>query len=151
MVFPIADKGLDWDFVIRIWFWPQSRSGNSVKAFECTMCGECCYGTGGIFLTQEEIERIARFLAMNHQSFLVDCCEERNGRIYLKSGTDGYCIFFDREKGCSIHPVKPERCALWPYYAANLRDRETWETAKEACPGINPDCPFDEFVRQSKE
>lgn len=122
-----------------------------MKAFECQMCGECCYGKGGIYLEEVEIDRIARHLNLTTPSFLVEYCERINGRIYLKSGGDNRCIFFDRRKSCTVHTVKPQCCARWPYYPANLRDPETWEMAKGACPGINPHCSFEEFVRQSKE
>jgi hypothetical protein len=32
-----------------------------------------------------------------------------------------------------------------------VADEENWESVKEACPGINPDCSFEEFVKQSKK
>ena len=72
-------------------------------------------------------------------------------RVYLGTGPDGFCVFFDQEKACLIHTVKPDICSLWPFYPANVKDEETWELAKDACPGINPECSFEEFVRQSKE
>jgi hypothetical protein len=31
-----------------------------------------------------------------------------------------------------------------------VKDADNWEMAKEACPGINPECSFEEFVNQSK-
>jgi Fe-S-cluster containining protein len=122
-----------------------------MKAFKCKMCGQCCYGEGGIKVEGKEIERISRFLGKGPDAFLFRFCERRNGRSYIKTGPDGFCIFFDQEKACLIHPVKPDICSLWPFYPANVKDRETWELAKEACPGINPECSFEEFVRQSKE
>jgi len=30
-----------------------------------------------------------------------------------------------------------------------VKDRDTWKAAQEACPGINPDCPFEDFQSQS--
>ena len=115
------------------------------------MCGNCCYGEGGIFVEGEETERIARFLGITPEAFLSRYCEKRHGRFHIKTGPDNYCTFYEKEKNCLIHPVKPERCSLWPFYPAIVTDKENWEMAKEACPGINPDCPFEEFVRQSKE
>jgi hypothetical protein len=122
-----------------------------MKAFECLICGECCYGEGGIFLEEEEIKRIASFLGITQEVFVSQSCEERHGRIYVKTGPDGFCIYYDMDRGCLIHPVKPERCSLWPFYPAIISDKENWEQAKDACPGINPYCPFEEFVRQSKK
>jgi uncharacterized protein len=113
------------------------------------MCGNCCYGEGGIFMTGEETERIARFLDMGSQAFLEKYCEARNGRTYIRAGRDNFCVFYDKEKSCLIHPAKPNRCELWPYYPAITGDRQNWELAKEACPGISSDCSFEEFVTQS--
>ena len=107
------------------------------------MCGNCCYGEGGIFLEQNEMEDIAGFLEKSLESFLSRFCEEKIGGYQLKTGEDGFCIFFDKEKNCLIHPVKPKRCRLWPFTPAILSDKQNWEMAKDACPGINPDCSFD--------
>jgi Fe-S-cluster containining protein len=119
-----------------------------MKAFECRMCGECCYGEGGIFLQGAEAGKIAGFLEMSAAGFLARFCEKRHGRFYLKSGPDGYCCFYDQAAGCRIHPVKPTRCAQWPFFNAIVGDRDNWKQAQEACPGINPDCSFEEFVKQ---
>jgi Fe-S-cluster containining protein len=99
---------------------------------------------------EDEIERIANFLGTTPPSFITKYCDEKGGRFSIKTGPNTYCIFYDREKNCLIHLVKPSSCALWPFYTPNLKDAETWEMAKDACPGINPDCSFEEFVRQSR-
>ena len=122
-----------------------------MKAFECKRCGDCCYGEGGIHVDKKDIERIAAFLGTSPEFFVKWYCEARNGKTYVKTRRDGYCVFFDKSKLCLIHRVKPRPCLLWPFYPALLKDGETWETAKEACPGINPACPFEEFVRQGKK
>ncbi|MBN2123034.1 MAG: YkgJ family cysteine cluster protein [Deltaproteobacteria bacterium] len=122
-----------------------------MKAFVCKMCGTCCYGEGGIRLEDREIKAISRFLEITAEEFAARYCETRNSRLYIKTGKDNYCIFYDHAKQCLIHPVHPLPCKQWPFYAALLRDRETWRQAQEACPGINPDCPHEEFVRQAPE
>jgi hypothetical protein len=114
------------------------------------MCGECCYGEGGINVNNEEIHNIARFLKISKETFIADYCRERNNKLSIKTGLDHFCIFFDQVKACLIHPVKPVICSLWPFYPANINDKDTWETAKGACQGINPDCSFEEFVKESK-
>ena len=121
-----------------------------MQAFQCRTCGECCYGEGGIYLETEEIQRIPHFLGITREDFISRFCEERHGRLYVKTGPDNFCIFYDKEKSCLIHPVKPDRCSLWPFYPAIVNDRENWELAKDACPGINPECSFEAFVRQAK-
>lgn len=122
-----------------------------MQAFECKMCGTCCYGEGGILVDDREIERIAGFLSISGESFVRDYCEKRNGRLYIRTGEDGFCVFFHKEKQCLIHPVNPRPCSLWPFYPGILADPDNWEEAKDACPGINPDCTFEEFRKQAKE
>jgi len=125
--------------------------GDSMKAFECKKCGSCCFGEGGIIVQDDEVDAIAASLGITPESFLSKYCRSKNGRLTILTGTDGFCIFYDQEKQCLIHPVKPSPCSLWPFYPALVKDRDTWEMAKEACPGINPECSLEEFVRQSKE
>jgi Fe-S-cluster containining protein len=122
-----------------------------MKAFECQMCGTCCYGKGGIFVKEDEIERIANFLGVKTAFFVTQYCDEKVGRFSIKTGPNKYCIFYDKEKRCLIHPVKPSPCTLWPFYPANLKDAYNWEMAKDACPGINPDCSFEDFVKEAQE
>lgn len=98
----------------------------------------------------DEIGRIARFLSITPAEFLSKRCYFRHGRYYINTGADGFCSFFEREKQCTIHPVKPLPCTLWPFYPALLNDPETWIMAQDACPGINPRSSFEEFQRQSR-
>ena len=122
----------------------------AVKAFDCKMCGQCCYGEGGIYLEEGEAERISNFLRLGLEEFLHKYCEEKYGKVYIKTAKSGYCIFYDDKKACLIHPVKPFRCLQWPFYPANVQDPDAWNLAKDACPGINRNCSFEEFVRQAK-
>ncbi len=122
-----------------------------MRAFECKMCGTCCHGEGGISVNQDEIEKISNFLEMSRESFLSEFCEEKAGRFSVKTGTDGFCILYDKEGGCLIHAVKPGICSSWPFYHAIVKDIDNWEMAKDACPGINPKSPFEDFIKQSRE
>jgi len=115
------------------------------KVFECKMCGQCCWGEGGIVLKDGEPERIARFLGIGIEEFMTRFCEMNAKRPSIKCGDARYCIFFEKEKGCTIHPVKPKRCKDWPYYEAILSDPDNWQEAKGACPGISRECSFEEF------
>ncbi len=114
------------------------------------MCGECCYGEGGIFMEAAEQQRDTEYLGLKLEDFMAKYTEKRHGRVYAKVGETNFCIFFQKESGCTIHTVKPARCELWPYFPANVADPETWDTAKLACRGINRDCSFEDFVKASQ-
>ena len=120
-----------------------------MKAFECKKCGTCCYGKGGILLTGQDIEDISVFLGISPKTFEERHCETRNRKAYIRSGPDGFCVFFERRRLCLIHPVKPRPCRLWPFYPALLKDKANWRAAMDACPGINPDASHEDFVKES--
>ena len=122
-----------------------------MKAFECKMCGECCYGEGGINIDEKEIKRISDFLGISEKALLDQYCYSRNGKMSIKTGSNGFCIFFDKKTSCKIHPVKPAICSLWPFFPALIKFRSAWKLAQEACPGINPECSHEEFVKQANK
>ncbi len=126
-----------------------ARAGDA--PFFCRMCGQCCYGEGGITVSPEEIERIAAFLGMESEEFRGSCCEMRYGGVSIKTDGEGKCLFFEIGPGCRIHSVKPERCARWPFYPVLLKDRTAWSEAMDACPGINRNCSHQAFVRQGRD
>jgi uncharacterized protein len=121
-----------------------------MKAFECKKCGACCYGRGGILVNEQETRDIAAFLCISLEAFIKAYCETRNGKRYVQSRQDGYCVFFDRERLCRIHPVKPRPCRLWPFYPALLKDKGSWKAAMDACPGINPNVSHEDFVKEAQ-
>lgn len=121
-----------------------------MKSFECKMCGDCCYGEGGIFLSEREVKRIARFLGLSKEDFTGVYCIQKDDQFAIKSHANKYCIFYKEEKQCLIHPVKPQICTRWPFYPSLLNDEDTWKAAQDACPGINPKSSFEDFLRESE-
>lgn len=102
-------------------------------------------------MDERETGVIAAFLNTSVETFLKIHCEARNGKRYVKSGADGYCVFFNKDRGCLIHQVKPAPCRLWPFYPALLKDPESWREAMNACPGINPDASHEDFLKEAGE
>ncbi|WP_457571018.1 YkgJ family cysteine cluster protein [Desulfovulcanus sp.] len=117
-------------------------------AFDCKMCGQCCQGEGGIVVTDEEQKAIAKFLHLSLPVFRKKYIYSKSDKDFIQTDEDSFCIFFQKETGCLIHPVKPKVCRAWPFFRGNLVDKTSWEMAKEYCPGINPEVSFEEFIRQ---
>ncbi len=109
----------------------------NTEKFQCQRCGGCCKGESTVSLSQEEIERIARYLGLSGENFLEKYAVRKDiNRIEMKV-FQGYCIFFDQhQKICLIHSVKPEKCKEWPFVYAFFQDRENFEIIKNSCPGL---------------
>lgn len=114
--------------------------------FVCKKCGHCCEGSGGIVLSFKDIERLCKFLKIPEETFFSDFTDKQNRKRVLKSSNSNYCVFFKKGIGCSVHDAKPDICRAWPFFKGNLTDSVSLKMARDYCPGISPDCTFDEFV-----
>lgn len=116
--------------------------------FECKQCGHCCQGRGGIVLARRDLERLATYLDMSQDSIASRYAEKHGGKIKLRPGPDGFCIFFSQDSGCRVHQAKPDVCRAWPFFRGNLEDPVSLELAKDYCPGIRKDAAFSQFSSQ---
>ncbi len=109
--------------------------------FHCRMCGDCCRGYGGTYLSAKDIEFIAAHLKIDRDRFLATYCTYSGSRPILAQQQNGYCVFWDEQKHCLIHPVKPRMCRAWPFIGSVLTDIGNWEIMSAFCPGIRTEYP----------
>ncbi|MBF0209860.1 MAG: YkgJ family cysteine cluster protein [Desulfamplus sp.] len=104
--------------------------------FQCVMCGDCCKGFGGTYVTDEDIEKIANFIQSDPIEFRAKFCDKSGSKYVLSQSETGRCIFFDDKKKCTIHPVKPRMCRNWPFIQTVVSHPENWDTMANSCPGM---------------
>lgn len=122
-----------------------------MRVFTCRMCGRCCEGRGGIVLSSKDLARIAGHLALSPVDFCDRYAEPRGGKLTIRSGDDGCCVFFKAGEGCTVHTGRPDVCRAWPFFRGNLVDEISLRMAAADCPGINTEAGFAEFCRQGLE
>ncbi len=124
---------------------------NTLDVFDCRMCGHCCEGSGGIIVSPKDLVRICDFLNTSPEDFTNKFAIMHNGKLTVRTGKDGYCIFFVQNKGCSVHEGKPDICRAWPYFRGNMVDAQSLFLAKDFCPGINPEVEHKDFVQAGEK
>jgi len=126
-------------------------------SFTCTQCGNCCTGGPGyVWISPQEVRRLAEHLALSVEQTLERFCRKVGGRISLKEHRspaglydcvflkvvpverkiDGQVVRFSK-RTCSVYSVRPLQCRTWPFWDENLQSRKTWEIAHRKCPGMN--------------
>lgn len=121
--------------------------------FKCTRCGNCCTGEAGfVWVSDEQIAAIAEFRGERLEEVTGLYTRREGTRRSLKERANGDCIFFDREAGCTIYPVRPQQCRTWPFWESNIQSPKTWAEIAAACPGCNQGelIPADEITRRVK-
>src|SRR5215210_7321843 len=103
--------------------------------FTCSQCGNCCTGGPGfVWISKEEIVRLAEFLRLTPPQVVERYCRKVDGKFSLKESRNSRgeydCVFLKEEKverpagakggddpavcltrrGCSIYPVRPLQC-----------------------------------------
>lgn len=118
--------------------------------FQCRMCGICCAGQGGIVLGPRDMQRICAHLGVTEPVFMERYGYTSNGKAMIRTGVDGYCVFFVAGRGCIVHDGKPDVCRAWPYFRGNLTDAHSFAMAKDYCAGLRRDATHEEFVREGE-
>lgn len=130
---------------------PPSDPSPIAAAFDCKRCGHCCEGRGGIVVSHTDLERLCLHLGLTAEAFTERYGELRGGKLQVRAGDDGFCVFFVPESGCAVHGAKPDICRAWPYFRGNLVDAESFALAKDFCPGIPAEQAHADFVREGLE
>jgi uncharacterized protein len=115
--------------------------------FQCQQCGDCCRGFGGTYVTQQDIINISSYIHFDPEKFIAQYCDRSGSRHVLTLGKDGYCIFFDTIKSCTIHPVKPYMCKAWPFIRTVIANPENWNAMANSCPGMQKDVPYKDLQK----
>ncbi len=108
--------------------------------FGCRRCSRCCrHEPGFVFLTPEDLERLAEGLGLSGEEVQDRYCRQvRVGafrRLSLQE-TAGYdCILWGSE-GCRVYGHRPLQCRSFPFWPANLQSPGVWEQLKQQCPGV---------------
>src|SRR5579864_3213333 len=104
--------------------------------FECQAgCTNCCRQKGFVYLTEADLARIAPFVGMRPAEFERVYVYRTKHLLRLRMPRHTQCHFL-REGGCSIHPVKPTQCRIFPFWPELVDDKREWSKTAAWCPGI---------------
>jgi len=103
--------------------------------FSCQSgCTRCCTQNGWVYLSEEDVPRLAAFLGMSAKEFQEEYLFSTKYTLRLRR-RQGKCPFLKSE-GCSVHPAKPTQCRLFPFWPELVEDKKELEETAQWCPGI---------------
>jgi uncharacterized protein len=98
-------------------------------------CTRCCDQKGFVYLTEENLRAAARFLGLTVAAFEKKYVYRTRHTLRFRKPRDRQCPFL-LSGGCSIHPVKPTQCRLFPFWPELVESGKAWREAGSWCPGI---------------
>ena len=104
--------------------------------FQCQPgCTKCCEQKGFVYFTERDIVRAAEFLSMPKEKFESRFIYRTRNTRRLRTPQHGQCIFLG-DGGCSIHPVKPAQCHIFPFWPELVESEKEWHETAAWCPGM---------------
>ena len=104
--------------------------------FECTQCGNCCTGAPGfVWVDETEIAALAAFRSESMEQLTALYTRAVQRKRSLRERANGDCIFYDKQQGCTVYPVRPRQCRSWPFWESNVETPAAWKRTCETCPG----------------
>jgi uncharacterized protein len=104
--------------------------------FECQPgCTKCCEQQGFVYLTEDDIPRLAAFLKMSQAAFELRYVFRTRNLRRLRVPRHAQCEFL-KDGGCSVHEAKPFQCAAFPFWPELVGNKRNWRKTGEWCPGI---------------
>ena len=104
--------------------------------FECQSgCTKCCEQQGFVYLTEDDIARLAQFIDMAIADFETRYVFRTKNQRRLRVPRHAQCSFLEAG-GCSVHPAKPLQCRTFPYWPELVGNTKNWKMTGEWCPGI---------------
>ena len=106
--------------------------------FSCQRSGNCCAIPGGfVRVSADDRRKIAAFLGLSEEAF--DSRYLRADGETLRDGEGSRCVFLDdgRQAACRIYPVRPEKCATFPFWPELVHSPELLAAAARRCPGMS--------------
>ncbi len=104
--------------------------------FQCQSgCTKCCEQQGFVYLTEDDIPRLAAFLGMPAAAFERRYVYRTRNQRRLRVPRHAQCEFL-KDGGCSVHRAKPLQCASFPFWPELVGNTKNWRKTGEWCPGI---------------
>jgi Fe-S-cluster containining protein len=104
--------------------------------FECQAgCTKCCEQQGFVYLTEEDILRLAEYLGTPVDKFESRYVYRTKNQRRLRVPRHAQCEFLG-EGGCSVHAAKPLQCRAFPYWPELVGNKKNWTKTGTWCPGI---------------
>jgi hypothetical protein len=105
--------------------------------FQCQPgCIACCNQKGFVYLTRDDIARLAEHLDITRAEFQRRYLCGVAPLLRFRKQRHKQCPFL-LAGGCSVHAVKPLQCSSFPYWPELLASAAERREAATYCPGMN--------------
>ena len=105
--------------------------------FQCQPgCIRCCEQKGDVYLTRDDIARLAAYLSLRRAEFRRRYVCGEPPLLRFRRQRHKHCPFLLAD-GCSVHAAKPLQCSSFPFWPEILKSATERRKTAAYCPGLN--------------
>jgi Fe-S-cluster containining protein len=105
--------------------------------FQCQPgCIRCCEQKGHIYVTPEDIARLAAHVGLSRAEFRRKYLCGTAPLLRFRKPRNRQCPFL-KSDGCGVHEIKPMQCRAFPFWPEILDKASERREAAAYCPGLH--------------
>ena len=107
-----------------------------LKLFACQQSGNCCKASGYVYVTNDNINHMAKTLNISVDLFLKQFVINIDGWKVIASPTFRTNCFLSSDQTCTVYDDRPTACKTYPNWPTIWESDETVIQESNQCPGL---------------
>ncbi|MEK9658254.1 MAG: YkgJ family cysteine cluster protein [bacterium] len=107
-----------------------------LEAFKCQGSGNCCRCPGYVYVTDQELENMAKILDMNPADFRQQYTKTRSGWTLVSDPRFRPACFLNDQQRCKVYDARPKACRSYPDWPSIWKDDASVIHESTLCPGL---------------
>jgi Fe-S-cluster containining protein len=104
--------------------------------FKCQNSGNCCKASGFVYVSAENIQKMADILNLDLSQFKETFVQKDNGWEVVASQTFRPNCFLDDQHHCTVYEGRPTACKTYPNWPSIWQTDEALIAESTQCPGL---------------
>jgi Fe-S-cluster containining protein len=107
-----------------------------LASFKCQNSGNCCKAGGYVYVTSDNIEKMAKILHKNPIDFRQMYTQKDNGWDIIASPNFNANCLLDENNKCKVYEARPLACRTYPNWPSIWQSDSTVIEESKSCPGL---------------
>ena len=107
-----------------------------LKKFQCQNTGNCCLTPGYVYVNEQNIQSMAKELAVSPEFFKDHFVQKINGWTVVASPTFRTRCFLDANLQCRVYQSRPESCRSYPDWDVIWENESSLQKEAKSCKGL---------------
>jgi len=104
--------------------------------FKCQNSGNCCKAGGYVYVTSDNIEKMAKILQTSPIDFRQTYTQKDNGWDIIASPNFNTNCLLDENNRCKVYEARPLACRTYPNWPSIWQSDKTLIKESKSCPGL---------------